>query len=390
MKNSTKILTAGIIALLVGIGGGIGIGYLINIQTNVGYDIRYGAQYYPGEFLLEGNPDFWLKYGLNVEHRLFVSGGENNAALIAGEVDINCGSDSKTVALFDNIPDKALVIGTIQRGDRYATVVRADSSYTNWTDLVDPVDPKPIGIKLGTGAEQVMRRYFDLPGTPEWDDFTWINMDVTDMASALDSEQIEAFTAWEHTPSVAISQGIGKELMRYGSVALTPASIHTTKEFAYNNPDKIIAFLATHIDKYEMIVNDTTNAAQIASDAANARNTDISTAAFENIYQTINFQIDFDETIISAIEDTANFLLGLGKIDEIPDIVWDTRFIEAAKDLQKSFGTPSTGLSISAFTEAVQKISTKYFGFTNIKTLIAGISVCSLNIACLVFKRKQG
>ncbi|MBD3189619.1 MAG: hypothetical protein GF308_03200 [Candidatus Heimdallarchaeota archaeon] len=383
MKASTKMITIGIISLLVGIGGGIGIGYLISPQSSETIDIRYGAQYYPGEFLLEGKPELFSNYGINVEHRLFVSGGENNAALIAGEVDANCGSDSKTVALFDSIPDKALLIGTIQRGDRYSTIVKEDSSYTSWDDLVG----ETVGTKLGTGAEQVLRRYFDEPGTPDWEDFTWINLDVTEMASALDSGQIEAFTAWEHTPSVAVDQGIGKVLMSYGGIALTPASIHTTKDFAYSNPGAIVAFLAAHLDKYEMIVNDTANAAQLASDAAAARNTIISAGAFELIYDKINFQIDFDTEIIEAIDDTADFLLNLGKIDSKPDIVWDTRFVEAAKDLQKNFGTPATGLSAESYQIAIDKIVDKHFGATMNNPIVIGLisGVFTLGMAVPVF-----
>ena len=36
--------------------------------------IRYGGQYYPGEFLLYGYPELWEKHGVEVEHTLFSSG----------------------------------------------------------------------------------------------------------------------------------------------------------------------------------------------------------------------------------------------------------------------------------------------------------------------------
>ena len=119
--------------------------------------IKYGGQYYPGEFLLKGHTAFWQDQDLSVEHILFSSGTEGNQALISGDVDINAGSDSKTVALFNAMPERAVIIATIQRGDRYSTIVRVDSPYQTWEDLKG----KTVGTRLGTGAEQVLLRYFD-------------------------------------------------------------------------------------------------------------------------------------------------------------------------------------------------------------------------------------
>jgi ABC-type nitrate/sulfonate/bicarbonate transport system substrate-binding protein len=379
MDVKTKIIVSAVVALLVGTGIGIGLGFVIKPEKSGMPDIKYGAQYYPGEFLLYGHSQFWEDYNLDVEHRLFASGGENNAALIAGEVDINCGSDSKTVALFSSIPDEALLIGTIQRGDRYSTIIKDDASYTDWGDLVG----ETVGTKLGTGAEQVLRRYFDTQSYG-WDDFTWVNMDVTQMASALDNGEIEAFTAWEPTPSVAVDQGIGKVLRSFGDIALTPASIHTTKDFAYNNPGAVVSFLAAHLDKYDMITTDTANAAQIASDAAATKSTTISAGAFELIFNKIDFQVGFNESIIEAIEDTAEFQLANGKITEIPEIVWDTRFIDAAMELQEDFGTPVTGLSLEEHQVALNNIVDKYFNFTSEKEIALSVLMSTTGIAIIV------
>lgn len=384
MKTSTKLITIGIVALVVGIGGGIGIGFLIQPQVADTYEIRYGGQYYPGEFLLEGYPGLWATYDLNIEHRLFSSAGPGNDALLAGEVDVNCGSDSKTVALFAAKPDEMLVIGTIQRGDRYATVIADDATYTNWTDLVG----QTVGTKFGTGAEQVLLRYFDTIPNLSWDNYTWVNADVNQLQGLLESDQIEAFTAWEPTPSIAVDQGVAKVLRRYGDIALTPASLHTTKNYAYNNTGTIIRFLAAHLDKADMITTDTTNAATIAAAASEARGASISAGAFELIYNTINFQIDFNESIIDAIDDTAAFLLTQGKISEIPEIVWDARFVEAAKDLQADFGTPSTGTSVD-FDQAVELVIEKYFGIPANGKLAIGIMSGTIVFGVVVQLRRR-
>ena len=292
--------------------------------------IRYGGQYYPGEFLLYGHPQFWDKYGIKVEHTLFSSGAENNEALISGKIDINCGADSKTIALFNAIPDQALIIGTVQKGNRYATIVRKNSPYKSWDDLKG----KKVATRFGTGAEGVLRRFFAREGY-KWEDFQWVNLKVEDMISALEQGQIEAFTAWEPTPAIAEAKGIGRVLRTYGDVALVPASIHTTKDFAYKHRDLIVRFLAAQLDKADMIKNNPEKAARIAAEAAKKKGIEVSPEAFEKVFKRIDFSIDFNESVIQSIYDTANFLYDQGKIKKIPKLVWDRSFLEEAKQLRE-------------------------------------------------------
>jgi len=301
-------------------------------------DLRYAGQYYPGEWLLYGHPEFWSKYDLAVDHVLFSSGAENNEALISGEADINCGADSKTIALFNAIPDDALIIGTVQRGNRYTTIIKADSDIDSWDDLLKTTGKK-VCTRFGTGAEQVLRQFFNKTYSAElgrnytWEDFEWVNLNLEEMIGSLEAGNIDAFTAWEPTPAIAEAQGIGKSLMTYGHIAMVPASIHTTKDFAYEHPALIVAFLAAQLDKAEMIKSNPAQAAQIASDAAAEKGIEVSAEAFEKVYGRIDFRIDFNQTIIDEIYATAEFLKEEGKIDTIPNLAWDTSFLEAAEIL---------------------------------------------------------
>jgi len=295
-------------------------------------DIRYGAQYYPGEFLLKGYPQLWEKYGLKVEHILFSSGAENNQALISGRCDINVGSDSKTVALFSVIEDRALIIGTLQRGDRYATIVSTDSKYKTWEDLKGKV----VGTRLGTGAEQVLRRYFDMNDDLAWEDFKWINIKLEDMTAALQGGSIEAFTVWAPTWAIAEAQGVGRVLRMYGDIALVPVSIHTTVTFAKKHRPEIVKFLAAHLDKFEIIRNNPERAARLAAKAASAKGYNVSADAFINVFKRIDFSLGITDGTLDAIKDTARFLYGEKKVSKIPTFRYDKSFLEEAKALQKS------------------------------------------------------
>jgi len=273
--------------------------------------IRYGGQYYPGEFLLDGH-DFFSEFGLNVKHTLFSSGTENNEALISGNIDVNVGSDSKSVALFNAIGDKALIIGTVQRGNRYSTMIRKDAPYKDWADLKG----KQVGTRFGTGAEFVLRKYFDSRDDLSWDDFEWVNVKTEDMIAALANGQIEAFTVWAP-----------------GDVALTPVLIHTTADFKDKNRDLLVRFLAAHLKKAELIKNDPGLAAEYAAKAAKEKGINVSADAFKLIFERINFQIEFDESIIEELKKTAAFLQSQKKIDSIPEFNYDMSLINDAKKL---------------------------------------------------------
>lgn len=324
-----KMNRIGLVSLLalLALGTWAGIGIANELDT-----ITYGGQYYPEEFLLAGLPQIWDTYGIDVEHILFSSGTEGNLALIAGSVDINVGSDSKSVALFAAIPEDAVIIATIQRGDRYSTIVPVNSTYETWYDLVG----KTVGTRLGTGAEQVLLRYFDMVEDLSWGDFNWVNIGVEDMTAALANGSIEAFTAWEPTPAIAESQGIGRVMRSYGDIALVPVCIHTTLEYAATHRDEIVRFLAAHLDKVALIESAPRLAAQLASEAASAQGSEASPEAFLTIFQRVDFALEFDAAALASLQDTAAFLYANDKVDFIPEFQWDNSFLEEAIRLREN------------------------------------------------------
>jgi len=284
-------------------------------------EVRYGGQYYPGEFVLQGFPELWGSLG--VEHILFSSGTENNMALISGAIDVNCGSDSKTSALFAAIDD-ALIIGVIQRGDRYSTVVQSDSAFRSWEDLKGAT----VATRLGSGAEQVLLRFFEQTESLSWDDYNWVNLKVEDMVASLEAGQIAAFTAWEPTPAIAESQGIGRVIRSYGDIAQVPVCLHTTVGYAEANPGLLVAFLEAHKRKVALIESDPELAAQYAAEAASAIGIEVSPDAFLRIFERVDFSLEITEDVIASLEDTAMFLFDRGKIDCLPVFRWDASFLE--------------------------------------------------------------
>ena len=83
-----------------------------------------------------------------------------------------------------------------------------------------------------------------------------------------------------------------------------------------------------------MIKTNPEEAAQIAADAATQKGIDVPPEAFETVFGRINFQIEFNYTVIEAIYDTAQFLYDQGKIDKIPTLVFDQTFLDEAEELR--------------------------------------------------------
>lgn len=289
--------------------------------------LRYGGQYYPGEFVLQGQPGLWKDAGVDVQHILFSSGTENNQALVSGKVDVNCGSDSKTSGLFGVMGDKAVILATIQKGDRYATVVRKDANYKTWQDLKG----QTVATRLGSGAEQVLRRYFDSLDGVSWSDFKWVNLKIENMASALRAGNIEAFTAWEPTPAIAEARGIGKVMRTYGDVSQVPVSLHTTRTFAEAHRETIVRFLMAHLAKAELIATNPGKAAEMAAAAAGKSGRDVPADAFLRIFKRIDFGLDVTDAVKQSIKGTATFLHAKGKLPEVPEFSYDPSFLEEAK-----------------------------------------------------------
>jgi ABC-type nitrate/sulfonate/bicarbonate transport system substrate-binding protein len=294
-------------------------------------DIRYGGQYYPDEFLLKGHPQFWSKYDLKVEHILFSSGVENNQALMAGKCDINCGADIRSVALFNAMGDKVIIIGTIERGNRYSTVVGDKAKYKSWKDLKG----KTVATRFGTGAELVLRKFFSQQKDLKWEDFKWVNMKIEDMPAALKSGSIQAFTAWEPTPAIAEAQGDGTVMRQYGDVALMPVFLHTTTDFIKTHRPQIVKFLAAQLDKAQMIKENPEEAARLAAKAANAQGYNVSGDVFLRVFKRIDFSLGIDPGVVKSFNEAAQFLYNEKKINKIPKIKYDASLLKDAKKLRE-------------------------------------------------------
>lgn len=298
--------------------------------------VRYGGQYYPAEWLLQGKPDFWTERGLEVEHTMFASAGEANEALIAGNIDVVVGADTRAVSMFNAIPDQALIIGVVHQGKKIFTMVGVDSPYQSWDDLKG----KKVATKFGTGAEGAMEKFWARDGYQRTD-FELINMGLPELTPALEAGQIDAFTAWEPTPAIAEAKGVARVLRSYEDISLVPSLLYTTRAYAEAHPNELAAFLAAHMDKQAMIESDPAGAAALAAAAASSKGVDVPAAAFETVYGRMTFEVAYDQAVVDTLESTAQFMVDKGKLDTAPTLTWDDSYLRAARELRGEDEAPA-------------------------------------------------
>jgi ABC-type nitrate/sulfonate/bicarbonate transport system substrate-binding protein len=287
--------------------------------------LRYGGQLYAEEFLLQGI-DFWSPYGLNIEHVLFKNPDDLLQAFLNDVVDIALFSDIQAAQVFDAMGEDALIIGVSEQGDRISTLTRSASGISGWDDLAG----KKVALRSNSGAELAMERYFSRHIDLDWDAIEWVNLPVEDMPAALNNGAVDAITAVEPIPVIAQANGALQVMQSYGDCCPAPLVLVTTRKFARRNSDDLIAFLQAHLDKSALIKDDTPLCASTASRQAETYGLDISPLAFHILFKRVDFDLQINNTVLSALEDTAQSLVAAGVLVEVPQFFSDSTFYEDA------------------------------------------------------------
>jgi len=286
--------------------------------------LHYGGQVYAEELLLQGM-DAWSPYGMSIEHVIFKNPDDLTKAFLSGVVDVALLSDIQAAQVFIQMGDKAVIIAVSERGDRMSTLVRADSDILSWADL----QGKRVALRSGSGVELALKRYFALHPELDWDAVEWFNLPAEDMPAALASGAVDAITALEPIPAMAQAAGGTRVLASYGACCPAPLVLVANSKFAKENPEMIVAFLRGHQDKAALIQSDSAQAARMA--AVQAANFDlvIPASTFHIVFKRIDYAMEIDTPVISALEETAQDLLEAGLIEHAPEFFFDSGYLES-------------------------------------------------------------
>ncbi len=209
--------------------------YVFNAKDHV---IRIGVQplYLPGSLIMETlKRDTILReelsnLGLEILFFDFLKGDDVNFFLGRGDIDAGIGGDMPTLTAATNLDIVIPVM--IQRG--FISIV------SNRQMLVEQLKGKRIGYAFGSNAHYALLKTLATAGLNE-NDVKLIPMEVAQMPEALDAGKITAFSAWEPTPTIALTKYANSTIIHQ---RLSLGFLYFSKTLYQKHPEAVFHILA--------------------------------------------------------------------------------------------------------------------------------------------------
>lgn len=278
---------------------------------------------------------FLEKYGITPILIPYASGVEMRDGVIAGDVAFGeIGVMPAITAMTLVPPTQIVLLGVYESGgEKYAVMVRKDSTYTSFADLLGKI----IGIKIGSGCYSAFLRYIDLKGW-KLTDFQIRDLGEAEAISALAAGSVDAVVYWEPIVSVLEEQGVARRLMTFsyeetGLHIENPIVLMAHRPWVEKNKDATIRFLAAFIEAMTFCRENTAAAAQLVYNTMKAEGvTTYSVEIYKKSMSRRSYPIYFNEYLIEDMKYVAQFLYNQGSIKLVPNIeeYIDVTYIEEA------------------------------------------------------------
>jgi len=280
---------------------------------------------------------FLEKYGIIPILVPYASGVEMRDGVIVGDIAFGeLGTGPTITAMTKATPDDIVILGVYEAGgEKYSVVVRADSPYQSFDDLLGKI----IAIKVGSGCYTAFLRYIIYRG---WtlDDFQVVDIGEAEALSALEAGSVDAVIYWEPIPTVLVAKGIGRRLMDFGPECgiqvYNPVYLVANKKWVQEHRDATIRFLAAFIESQYFLRDHPEAAARIVYETLKAEGIEVYSAeVYKESLQRHEYPTFVSEEIMNDTDIVAEFLYEQGKIDVLPDIrqYVDNTYIQEALSL---------------------------------------------------------
>lgn len=199
------------------------------------------------------------KLGYEIKWRPFLKGADLNVALQAGGEDgleFGVAGDMPTTTVLANLDVE--VISLVEGG----RVWIISKNYDNMTQLRG----KKIGYAFGSNAHFFLLKSLDQEKISQ-KDATLVQLDVPNMPQALENNEIDAFSAWEPTPTLAIKNFPSFKRIHNGR---SSGYLYAKGEFSRSDPEAVKHIIASEIRAVKYIQKNQQNLDQTSQWAIDA------------------------------------------------------------------------------------------------------------------------
>lgn len=250
--------------------------------------------------------------GLRIVPKLVTGGIESAEALVSGQADFGTMGDAPTVIALSRSKDLRLVCCQATGEKMHRIVVRNDSGIKEPTDL----EGKRVAVQMGSSTHGAFLLYC-AKHSVDPSKINFVSLSPRDFPEAVIAKQVDAIVGSEPWPGnvmakckdsheLANLEGLGNNY---------PLPILASARFLQDHPTVAAAVVRGTRKAVDLIKsNPDEAAAAIAAKSGVPAERELKAAA------DYVFMADMDDTIITSLGMTAEFLKGQKKIDTIPDI----------------------------------------------------------------------
>ncbi|WP_432545450.1 ABC transporter substrate-binding protein [Kineococcus sp. SYSU DK004] len=277
---------------------------------------------------LRGQPHLYTPYfyerfvpeGTEVEIVLFDSSTDIKNAVVSGAVDFGVAGAPSALAGVAAGQDVRIVASSADGG----TGIVATPEVQAPGDLVG----KRIGYPRGASQEILLKLALDAQGIDPDADVELVNLPFSDMADAMATGQIDAFSSAELGPSIARLAGAHDVLDPYGSpVGRVNIVLMTTAATIEESPAIVQDVVDAHVRATDLMVEDPQEWVDGVVDTFG-----IDRAVVETSVRNIWPRSDLSQEYRDQVSALADEMVAFDQLPSLPDreAVFDTTFVEAS------------------------------------------------------------
>lgn len=251
------------------------------------------------------------EYGVSVIWYDYESGPPMNTSIAEGETDLCIYGDVPTVSAIDMGQEREVVGITAQAADSYAVVVLKDSPIQSASELKG----KKVATNLGSTAHNLVSKYLASGGLT-MNDIELVSATPADMPFLLRNGSVDAIALWEPSITRLVDAGdcrilgVGSECGLAGT-----NTIIGRKSYCQENP-KIVQVV---LEQYKRAAEEL-NQTSAETWEKTAKYLGLEVDQVKSMLPKYNYSVEITQEDIDSLNDTIDFLHGIGKLEKTYDI----------------------------------------------------------------------